>query len=379
MKMLKVLHLTSTKYGIGGVEKLLLDMSGKYDSKRFEVSYCNLFCDANGKGVFPTMLRERNLKVFDIKGKRWKELPRIVFDLVRLIRKERFDIVHLHMLQATSIGGLAARIAGHSKVVITKHHTFESSKQPPFVKKLETLFTKNADCIAAISEYVRDDMIALSVPAEKISIICNGTDVNAFDERAREEPKSRFPDSPVLGTVGSLTERKGHEYLFKAMPIIAKQFPNVCLLVVGEGPEKESLKKLADEFGLESTIIMVGFQENVAPLLKQLDLYVHPSIHEPFGIAILEAMTAGKCVVATAVEGIPEIVIEGESGFLVPPEDPAKLAEVICRALNNIDKIREMGANGRKRVEKVFNIESTVGKYQDLYEIVTRNGEKAAG
>src|SRR5688500_12738880 len=109
MKKIRILHLTSTRYGIGGVEKLLLDMSDKYDADRFDVSYCNLFCDADGQGVFPVAMRERGLTVYEVKGRSLSDIPQMVSSLARLLRQERFDVLHLHMLQATIVGGLAVR------------------------------------------------------------------------------------------------------------------------------------------------------------------------------------------------------------------------------------------------------------------------------
>ncbi len=98
-----------------------------------------------------------------------------------------------------------------------------------------------------------------------------------------------------------------------------------------------------------------------------LNLYVHPSVLEPFGIAILEAMASRKCVVASRVEGIPEIIVEGETGFLAEPEDPGQLAQVICNALADETKLQQMGESGRRRVEDIFSIEATVRAYQNLY------------
>jgi len=373
MRKIRVLHLTSTRYGIGGVEKLLLDMSDKYDTEKFDVSYCNLFCDAGGKGVFPTALRERGLKFFEINGNAWSDVPRMSLGLFKLLTRERFDIVHLHMLQATIVGGLAAKFARTSKVIVTKHYNDEMLKQSSVVKGLDNLFTKRADRVAAISSHVERDMVNLGIPEAKIKVIYNGTDIMAFDSRSQQ--KSSFNVSKdlgpfLIGTVGSLTERKGHRYLFQAMSSIREWNPHAHLIVIGEGPEKERLEKLRVELGLESAITMLGFQENVAPILKQLDVYVHPSVQEPFGIAVLEAMAAGKCVVATAVGGVPEIVVQGETGYLVPAQNSDQLSSAISAAFANWKNTVRMGKNGRNRVLEMFDIDVTVRGYENLYQEV---------
>jgi glycosyltransferase involved in cell wall biosynthesis len=373
MKKVKVLHITSTRYGIGGVEKLLLDMSGKYDTERFDISYCNLFCDADGKGVFPVELRKRGLKVFEVKGKRWAEVPQMVFRVVRLLRSEKFDIVHLHMLKATIVGGLASQFYRGTKVVLTKHYTDILSKHSAAIKKLDNHFTKSANKIVAISEYVKADMVNLSIPTEKIVVIYKRTDNSAFDPLAKESwpnPDVRKEAAFLIGTVGSLTARKGHKYLFEAISIVAERYGEIRLIVIGEGPEKQRLTDISKELGLGDRLTMAGFQENVAPLLKSLDLYVHPSIHEPFGIAILEAMTAGKCVIGTNVDGVPEIVLDGRTGILVNPASSSEIANAICRLMEDPSLLQRLGTQGREVVKERFMIENTVRGYENIWQNV---------
>ena len=365
--------MTSTRYGIGGVEKLLLDMSDKYDFSTFAVSYCNLFCDAGGNGVFPNALRSRGLRCFDIPGRRASEIPRMIAALVRLIKCEHFDVVHLHMLQATVVGSVAAKLAGNSRVVITKHYTDVLGGRTVGIRRLDRLLTRRADHIVAISEYVRNDLLRLSVPKAKISVVYNGVDLAAFEARAAESESVEFQGAPLLGTVGSLTERKGHKYLFEAMTSIVARFPGAHLIVAGEGPELKRLEKLRAELNLETAISIIGFRKNVASLLRGVDLYVHPAIHEPFGIAILEAMAAEKCVIATAVEGVPEIVIDGGTGYLTTAGDARALAKTIINSLENADEVRLLGKNGRQRAEKVFEISKTVRSYERVYKSVSSN------
>lgn len=366
----RVLHLTSTRYGIGGVEKLLLDMSDKYDFSRFEIAYCNLFCDKNGEGVFPTALKQRNLRYFQIDGNRWYHIPKMLFNLISLLRREKFQIVHLHMLKATILGGLAARFAGKTKTILTKHYTDELSKHNKIVNILDNFFTKNADNVAAISDYVKNDLIKLSVPESKITVILNGTDLKAFDKLSEcyfPLPDSELGGKFLIGTVGSLTARKGHRYLLQALQIVLRKHPNLHLIIAGEGPEREKLENLIEEMKIKNNVTMLGFKENIAPLLRKIDVYIHPSVNEPFGIAILEAMAAGKCVIASSVEGVPEIITEGENGLLVPATDVESLAQAISTALDNLSQTKRMGQSGRKKVEDTFSIEKTVENYQNLY------------
>ncbi|MEO7540200.1 MAG: glycosyltransferase family 4 protein [Pyrinomonadaceae bacterium] len=367
MAKLKVLHLTSTRYGIGGVERLLMEMSSRFDRDAFDVSYCNLFCDADGQGAFPTAVRERGLQTFEIKGRSWGALPGMVLNVAKLLRRERFEIIHLHMLQATIVGGLAAKFPGSStKVIVTRHYTDELSHHPSAIKKLDAQITSSADAVIAISEYVKRDLLSVGVPPKKVSVIYNGT-VVANSPAQSGAGAGSSGDQLYIGTIGSLTERKGHEYLIRSFPLILEQFPNARLIIVGEGPEHEKLEQLRKETDPDERITLLGFQSDVRPILMNFDLYVHPSVHEPFGISILEAMAARKCVVATAVDGVPEIVVDGETGILAKPRDPEQLAAAICEVLRDDDTRRQMGEKGRRRVEEFFDLDITVRRYESLY------------
>ena len=142
--------------------------------------------------------------------------------------------------------------------------------------------------------------------------------------------------------------------------------------MVGEGVERSRLTKLISELGIDSEVIFEGFRQNIPGVIKTLDLYVHPAVHEPFGIAILEAMAAGKCVVATAVEGVPEIVVDGVTGYLAYAGDQEKIEDVMAQLITNAieneaERVR-LGENGRKRVEDAFSVMGTVRGYQKVYE-----------
>ncbi|MBX7054539.1 MAG: glycosyltransferase family 4 protein [Pyrinomonadaceae bacterium] len=370
MKKIKVLHLTSTRYGIGGVERLLLEMSDKYQVENFDVAYCNLFCDEEGEGKFPTAIRQKGLDYIEISGKRVRDLPSMARNLRKILEYRQIDVLHLHMLQATIVGGLA-QMGTRTSTVVTKHYTDGLSRHAAWIKKLDHWSTKRAKCIVAISDYVRQDLIQLGFNSNKITVIHNGTDISEFDRNVALVESSKaaeLRDRVLIGSVGSLTERKGHNLLIAAMPRILESVPNAHLMIVGEGPMRAELEQLIDRNGLREQVALVGFRENVAPLLSEMDLYVHPSIHEPFGISILEAMAAKKCVVATSVEGVPEIVLEGITGVLVPPKNCSALSEKIVSLLQNDDQRLRMGEAGRRRVEEHFTIGRVVNEYQAIYK-----------
>jgi len=155
--------------------------------------------------------------------------------------------------------------------------------------------------------------------------------------------------------------------LLRAIARLAPKFKDIHLLLIGEGELRKKLEDLTAQLELEENVSFLGYQADVPSLLKDIDLYVHPSVLEPLGIAVLEAMAAGKCVVATAVGGVPEIITDGQTGFLVPSQDVTKLANAIRNARENLSQTEKIANAGRKHVEESFGIKSIVKKYQELY------------
>lgn len=369
----KILHITGTPSGIGGAERLLLDMADKFDPQRFAISYCNLFGAPDSE--YPNALREKGFEVICISGQSSIHAPRIFADLVKMLRRKKFDVVHTHLIQATIAGQFAARFAKNSKQILTRHYTDDALTNSAYVLLLERRAMKMADKLTAVSKAVRADMLKAGIEDAKIELIYNGVDLEKFDGKLRERGDEVLPFESgdyIIGNIGNFWTRKGQADLIRALPKILAQCPKVKLVFIGEETKETDLKKLAAELKISEKIFFAGFRENVVALLKKFDLYVHPSRQEPFGIAVLEAMATGKCVVATDVGGVPEIVVEGKTGYLVPSKNPARLVETIVSAINRKTLTSEMGNAGRKRVEDVFSIEGSVKQYEKLYSELSR-------
>jgi glycosyltransferase involved in cell wall biosynthesis len=169
--------------------------------------------------------------------------------------------------------------------------------------------------------------------------------------------------------VANLFPRKGHEYLIEAVYRIAEEAPDARCLIVGTGDDRygEMLARLTREKGLDGIVIFAGFQPDVSPYLAAFDLFVLPSVMEGFGIVLIEAMAMAKPVVATSVGGIPEVIDDGVTGFLVPPRDPESLVRKIRFLLAHPEVRAKMGEAGRLRVLARFSTERMIGELQRLY------------
>ena len=175
-------------------------------------------------------------------------------------------------------------------------------------------------------------------------------------------------DDVLSGNVATLTnEIKGQEYLIRAMPHIIKVFPTARLLLIGDGPSESYFVEIIKSLNFRERVILTGFRKDIPELVNILDLYVHPSLTEGLSIAVIEAMFLKKPVIATRVDGLPEVVVENQTGYLVPSKDAESIAKAVIDLLGNREKMRQMGEAGFKRAEAKFTPDVIVKELEALY------------
>lgn len=299
-----------------------------------------------------------------------------LFSLWRLMIREKPDIVHTHTSKAGILGRCAARLAGVPAIVHTPHgHVFYghfgplSSKMYLLVERLMTLIT---DRLIALTQGEKNDYIALSVcHPKKIVTIHSGVDVDHYlhvkvNVQRKRKSLGLKPEGLVVGTVGWLLPIKGPMYLLRTMAEVWKSHPQTSLVYVGKGDLEEELRKEASRMGVSERVWFLGWRDDIPEILRILDIFVLPSLNEGMGRVLVEAMAAGRPVVASNVGGIPDLVIEGENGILVPAADSKALAHGIGFLISNPDKRREMGDKGKKMAIR-FGTDSMVQKIDRLY------------
>jgi glycosyltransferase involved in cell wall biosynthesis len=278
----------------------------------------------------------------------WKGDLRVAVRLAQLLRRERIQVLVTFLFHPTLLGRLMGSLFG-VPIRVSSERTMASESR---VRRMLNRWTVGlATHVVAVSDRVAAYAAReFRIPPDRLTTICNGVDLDRF----RPAPRDGFGGGSVIGSTARLHAENDHASLLRAFSRVSMRWPEAELLLVGRGPEEARLKALAEDLGTSTRIHFVGEQEDVAPFLHQMDLYVQPSVAAGMPNALLEAMAAGLPVVATAVGGTPEAVVEGETGLLVPPRNPMALADAMLKLLEDRRLAEAFGRAGRARVEADF-------------------------
>lgn len=360
-----------TGSGVGGAEKMLYHTIKGLNPERYNAKLCSL----KKKGVFASRLEADGLEVYSLNMRDedtlagWFDSLRVLVLLFMYILKERPAIVHSFLFRANIIARIAAFLSG-VPVVISSVRVMGGEKR--YCHIIERVTSFMTDHYVTVSDQVKAHSIQKARIAEKkISTIYNGVSLQrapVFDMTEFMRDFGLKTDDRILMTAGRLHRQKCYDHLIQAMPMVQAAFPTVKLLILGEGEEENNLKKLVNSLELKEKIIFMGLRPDVDRMLQCSELFVLPSRWEGLPNALMEAMAAGKPVVATAVGGVPELVADGVTGVLVPPEDFRALADAIKGLLSDEKRALAMGAAGRERVQQCFSIDAMVAKTEVLYQ-----------
>ena len=294
--------------------------------------------------------------------------------LAHVLRQRRIQILHSHQFRASFFASPVGKWCG-VPVILETSHGRELWRKGWLKSRFiwDRFSARLVDRIIAVSGATARYLVEQKgIPQEKIVVICSAVDLGQFDPAwpAPEELKASlgFRDSdPVLLVAGRLEPQKGHRVLLEAMPAVLQEFPNARLVCLSDGSLLNDLKEMATRKGLSDCVRFVGRQPDVRDWLAIADLSVLPSFYEGLPLAPIESLAAGRPIVATAVDGTPEVVIDGKTGLTVPPGNPKRLAEAIRRMLRDRTWALETARAGRQHVLQNFSIEKLVRLTQELY------------
>lgn len=368
-KTRRLLHITSTLEDHGYVW-LIWNFARLVDSDKYQVLVC---CMRKG-GPYIDKFRELGVEVINLEMRHYLDF-RVIFRLVRFLRENNIDIVHTHIRLADWYGRVSAKLAKVPFIFTTVHNADYWRKERKYfayalIDKLTMALNTQ---IIAVSQAVKEFIIKWQkIDADKISVILNGTVIqkysNASGGEGLKESLGLNEDKIIVGAVGRLVKQKAlHDLLHAAQQILSSR-SDIQLLIVGQGPLEHKLKDLAAALKIEDSVIFTGFKTDIPQLLGLMDIFAMPSLYEGLGVAVIEAMMAGKPVVATEVIGLTELVIDQETGILVPPSDPQALAKAISTLMDSQDLRENMGKRGQERAFKHFSIERMVKDLLNFYD-----------
>lgn len=401
-KAVRVCHVAATTEGATWMLEQLRELRNRhgYDVTAVVSGEHGLLVDRLHQANIPTF-------AFDFEFSSVSDLIRLpgkIFKLARFLRREQFDVVQTHLFHSMIIGRIAGWLADvpvRLSMIAGPYHL--EAATPRWIDGatawMDTVII--GSCRFTIGLYR-----SLGVPARRLSLIYYGPDHRAFDPAhtppADIRDEFRWPETtPVIGMIAyfyavrpashwappALHNRavKGHEYLIRAVPAIRREFPDVKVVLVGEGWEEggrahmDAMRALVCELGLLNVVYFAGFRNDVPGLLRAFDISVQPSLNENLG-GTIESLLMARPTVATRVGGMPDSVREGVTGFLVEPADPNALAQGILRLLRNPAQARALGEAGRRLMLQRFTLDRTVDELHTLYRRrLYRRGRRRRG
>lgn len=345
---------------MGGAEKLLLSYLKGLDPDRFIFYVCTL------RDKPDDMISEvsQYAKVKNI-GINNKFNPFVVYFIWKIINKIQPDIIHTHLFQPriyTSIANLFIR----NGILITHKHSVVNPRKHHIFLIFEMICILLNKKVIAISQSVKNSLRKYElIPEKRIFVLPNSIDYSEFNSIQRINELSN-QNSIILGTVGRVERSKGINYLLLAMKKILFKYPDTKLEIIGEGSALKDLQILSNKLNISNSVKFFGKLANPIPNYKRMSIFILPSLLEGFGIVLLEAMAAGVPVIATNVNGIKEVVVDGESGILVSPKDPDAIANAVFKIIEQPQLSNKLIEKGLLRA-KLFNIQVHLKKLENFY------------
>lgn len=358
-----VLHLSSSS-GPGGAETVMAEVAAGLDPERYRSIVC-LFRDGWLRERCQAMgLQTHVLRMDGMIDLGWFR------QFTGLLRSQGVGLIHAHEFGANTWGTMAGRLARRPVVATVHGRSYYADSRR---RRLAYRVVSRAAVMVAVSEDIKRFVVeATGVSAHRVRVVHNGigrpASVSA-ETRARTRLELGIAENErVVTVVGSLYPVKGHRYLLEAVPQILQSCRSAVFLLAGRGDCEAALREQAKALGIEARVRFLGLRGDVPALLAICDAFVQPSLSEGLSIAILEAMAAERAVVTTRVGGNPELVVDGETGFLVEPKDAHALADAVTRVLSDPAEARRLGHNGLSRVQSRFSIGAMVREYESIYQ-----------
>lgn len=352
-----ILFFTRTMM-LGGTENVVLQLCEVFKPKVNKI----VVCSCGGVNVEKlTEMGIRHYQIPDISSK--KDILKICRTVKKIVEKEQITVIHSHHRMAAFYTEI---LFGSSIIKIANaHNTF-------FDKKLLTRFAYRNTKVIAVGEMVKKNLVGFyKISSEQITVIHNA--IKPFEAKISPIPLlTEYRDNgyKIIGNVGRLSEQKGMEYFINAVPGVIEKFPKTKFVIVGDGEDKDKLVNMVKQMNLDEYITFLGYRSDIQNVMSQMDFIVLSSLWEGLPLTPIEAFSVGKTVVATAVDGTPEIVQNGINGILIKPKDIKEIVNNICYLLNNIDVLDKFHVSAKERYNAEFSFEKLRMNYIGFYRIM---------
>ena len=376
---MRVVHVIKA-VGIAGAEQHLLTLLPGLQMRGIDVQLLLLVEKSNLLDDYVTQLQAKEVTVERYTMAHRHLDPTLLTAIRQSLRQHQPDIVHTHLLHA-DLYALPAAFSLKLHTISSRHNDDPFRRRFP-LRQLQRWLWQSTDAGIAISDHVANFCQTVEgAPADKLFTIRYGID---FQDRLRERStQKRFlqhqlglPDDHIMiGMVGRLIEQKGMSYGLQAFSHIAGEHPNTHLVIVGDGNLREKLTSEANILGLNGRVHFLGWRHDAANLMLAFDIFLMPSLWEGFGLVLLEAMAAALPIVASRASAIPEIVVDGETGLLVSPQDVEGLAESLRSLVIDAPLRHHMGIIGQERLETHFSAARMIDQTYALYQRIAQRGK----
>lgn len=368
-KLLYVVHSLT----LAGTERLVFKMAMALTAQ-YEVAICCL----DSKGAFWESAQAAGIKLFCLERKPGWHL-KIFIDCVKTFKEFNPDIIHAHQYTPYFYSAIS-KILIHSpaKLIFTEHGRHYPDKVKRMRRAINQLLLKYTDAITAVSEYSRKALYEKeALHSKPITVIYNGIDLTGDENKKDIRAECGiFQKTKIVGFAGNLRPIKNPILLLKAFARICKNEPNLVLVYIGDGELKEEIQNTANSLGVEDKVFLPGARNPAEPYIAQFDIFVLPSLSEATPLTLLEAMEREVPVIATKVGGMPEIIENGKTGYLVPCNDEKAMCEAIMKILENPEESKIMAIEAKKRVTEKFRFEQMLNQYVSLYQSIDKKNLK---
>lgn len=362
--------------GFYGAENVVIELSKGFQQSGYRPMTAILAREPKQVRVFKRTAQENRISARVLRNRHLID-PGVVFQLRRMLRKNDVSIVLSHGY-TSNFYALAATAFSRVRRVAVCHPWAESaySARARFYEKLDLSWLRFFDNVVAVSQNVREKILKNNVLAEKVSLIANGLDISRFntviDREGARESLAIPRDSLVIGAVGRLSIEKGHRFLIEAAKPLVKDYPELQVIFVGDGPLKSELVQLSRRLGIEANVRFLGKVHNIPLILSLMDLFVLPSLSEGLPMALLEAMAAKVPVIASNVGDIPHVIRDREEGLLVAPKNVEQLKDAISASLSDTAKRKQFASRAFEKVNGEYSMQIMAEKYIRMLDISSK-------